>query len=1069
MNLLNSLSLFLIACLLCCFSTTAEASNCNNIDLIPTTLPQVDTLSGGFSLTSGSASASPGQLICLGITTTGFDSLVAMQFSMAWDTSVIQYAFHNVNTAELPDPNNFGANALPAGEMAVSWNASQVSDSLNNPWGSVPDGTELFEVCFTIVGDVGDSTPFTFENSPLGIEIISESSGGMDIGICNPTNGMVTVIEAIELANEAIQDVNCATVGQGSIDITYTGGTEPYEFEWSGPNMFEETTEDISDLEAGTYYVTMTDNSFVPQIILDTFEVVGNFAVSIADAGPDTVLNCYNNSFVELFGSANPPDAGDLFYEWYTDDGNIESGEFTLTPDIDSAGTFYLVVTNFVSNCKDTAQVVVLDNSALPVADAGMNDELNCFQSMINLDGTNSLQGAEVEYSWTTLDGNILNGDSTLTPLIDMPGLYELVVFDGESGCSNSSTVTITQDGDLPTAVAGEDTTLTCLVMQITLDGIGSSTGNNFSYQWTTDNGGPILDPTTLNPTIADPGTYFLIVTDDVNSCSDTSMVVVAESELPPLTIAGEDRILSCDVFVVSLDGTSSAQGPNYEYLWTTADGNFFDGDVTSQTPAVDGCGTYTLMVTNTEDGCTNTATVEVTCDTLSPEVNFAPAPIITCVDTEVTLDGSASSAGANFIYTWNSNLGNIVSGNGTNTISVDVSAVYGLLVEDTINGCLALETIFVASDTDDPTAEAGDPMAIECGEPLSLNGTGSTIGDTISYVWTTSNGNILMDGNEATLMPTVDVGGEYFVFVTNSVNGCIGKDSVLIDGGVALESSAPELADSLICGTETLIIANLPFAASGSWTSNDPNDFFENPMTDTTMVLDLTPGLHTFTWTLSTPECPDYDSATIDVFVEGTPEAEDDEFDLSGYETSHVIDLLENDDTTVVSDWILELITLPDAGTLTESGTGFADFSFPEGYFGTTSFNYALCNQNCPDQCDTAMVRLDISEPLDTITTIPNGITPNGDGLNDEFIIPELKLTPELYPDNEFIVFNRWGDIVYQAKPYNNDWRGEGNNGKDLSAGTYYFVIRLDVGQGKGYKFSILNFSIIKNTLYAV
>ncbi|MFT4665332.1 MAG: gliding motility-associated-like protein [Polaribacter sp.] len=1053
MNLLNSLSLFLIACLLCCFSATANAtvSDCTDPTPIPTILPQ--TLTGGFSLTAGSASAAPGQLYCVAVTCTGFDSLVAIQFSMVWDTAVIQYAYHNVLLG-MPDPVNFGANALPSGQMPISWNASQISDPANGiyPWESVPDGTELYEVCFTVVGEVGESSPFSFEGAPINIEVISANSDGMDIGICNPINGMITVIEAIELANETISNINCASVDQGSIDIDYTGGTPPYEYLWDGPNMFFADTEDISNLEEGIYYVTMTDNSLVSQIILDTFEVAGNFAVAIADAGVDTVLNCYNNALIELDGSIDPDDS-DSFYEWYTNDGNFVTSPLTLSPDIDQAGTYYLVATNIFSNCADTAEVVVLDNSSLPAADAGMNDELNCFQSMINLNGTNSAQGDNVEYSWTTLDGNILNGDNTQTPLIDMPGVYELVIFDGETGCSNSSTVNIIQDSALPMAVAGEDTTLTCLVMQITLDGTDSSSGSDFSYNWTTDDGGDILNPTTLMPTITDPGTYFLIVTDDVNTCSDTSIVVVSESELPPSVDAGDELTLSCDLFAAQLDGTNTVQGTNYEYLWTTTNGNIFDEE-TTLTPTVDDCGVYTLQVTNTADGCTSIATVEVFCDTLTPDVNFGPAPIITCIETEVGIDGSASSTGPDYIYTWNSALGNIVSGNGTTAITVDVSANYGLLIQDTTNGCIALSSIFVVANTAPPIAEAGDPVTIECGDPVPLNGTGTTIGDTISYFWTTSNGNILMDGNEGTLMPIVDVGGEYYIFVTNNVNGCTAEDFVLIDGGIALETSAPELSDATICGTELLITANLPLASSGVWTSNNPVDFFENPMTDTTMVFDLEPGLHAFTWTLSTVECPDYDSESIEVYVEGMPDAIEDEFDLSGYITDHVIDVLENDDTSAVSGWTLELVNTPDAGLLSDAGTGLLDFSFLEGYFGSTSFDYALCNENCPDQCDTTAVILNISEPLDTITTIPNGITPNGDGLNDEFIIPEIKLNPELYPDNEFIVFNRWGDIVYQAKPYNNDWTGTATGGgKDLPAGTYYFVIRLDIGKGEGYK----------------
>ena len=77
------------------------------------------------------------------------------------------------------------------------------------------------------------------------------------------------------------------------------------------------------------------------------------------------------------------------------------------------------------------------------------------------------------------------------------------------------------------------------------------------------------------------------------------------------------------------------------------------------------------------------------------------------------------------------------------------------------------------------------------------------------------------------------------------------------------------------------------------------------------------------------------------------------------------------------------------------------------------------------------------------------NGITPNGDGVNETFIFPQLEYKPEQYPDRELIIFNRWGDIVYQAKPYLNDWRGQNNNGQPLPSSTYYYVLRLDIGEG--------------------
>ena len=71
-----------------------------------------------------------------------------------------------------------------------------------------------------------------------------------------------------------------------------------------------------------------------------------------------------------------------------------------------------------------------------------------------------------------------------------------------------------------------------------------------------------------------------------------------------------------------------------------------------------------------------------------------------------------------------------------------------------------------------------------------------------------------------------------------------------------------------------------------------------------------------------------------------------------------------------------------------------------------------------------------------------PNGISPNGDGKNEKFIIGGL----EKYPGSALYIFNRWGGQVYQSKDYRNDWTGAG-----LSEGTYYYV--LEVKQPDGIK----------------
>jgi gliding motility-associated-like protein len=86
----------------------------------------------------------------------------------------------------------------------------------------------------------------------------------------------------------------------------------------------------------------------------------------------------------------------------------------------------------------------------------------------------------------------------------------------------------------------------------------------------------------------------------------------------------------------------------------------------------------------------------------------------------------------------------------------------------------------------------------------------------------------------------------------------------------------------------------------------------------------------------------------------------------------------------------------------------------------------------------DTAYVTIIVKD--ETNIFIPNAITPNGDGMNDVWVIRELVT----FPDNEVIILNRWGDQVFSASPYRNDFDGT-YNGKELPAGTYYYIIKLD------------------------
>ena len=69
-----------------------------------------------------------------------------------------------------------------------------------------------------------------------------------------------------------------------------------------------------------------------------------------------------------------------------------------------------------------------------------------------------------------------------------------------------------------------------------------------------------------------------------------------------------------------------------------------------------------------------------------------------------------------------------------------------------------------------------------------------------------------------------------------------------------------------------------------------------------------------------------------------------------------------------------------------------------------------------------------------------PDGISPNGDGKNDVWIIDFI----EQFPNNVVEIYNRWGELLFHADGYQQDWDGT-YNGKDLPIGTYYYVIELN------------------------
>lgn len=84
----------------------------------------------------------------------------------------------------------------------------------------------------------------------------------------------------------------------------------------------------------------------------------------------------------------------------------------------------------------------------------------------------------------------------------------------------------------------------------------------------------------------------------------------------------------------------------------------------------------------------------------------------------------------------------------------------------------------------------------------------------------------------------------------------------------------------------------------------------------------------------------------------------------------------------------------------------------------------------------NTSLRLLNKQQGEDSTFTIYNFVTANGDGKNDYFFIKDLSAL-QAY---ELLIFNRYGNVVYQTKDYHNDW-----DGKNLESGTYFYKLKYD------------------------
>ncbi|MBC7776840.1 MAG: HYR domain-containing protein [Phycisphaerae bacterium] len=423
-------------------------------------------------------------------------------------------------------------------------------------------------------------------------------------------------------------------------------------------------------------------------------------------------------------------------------------GQTTQTAINLTAGTYTVSVTSAGGGSPATASTTLTQPSVMTLSTSVMGS-VTCITSAT---ATATAGGGTPGYTYLWSDGQT---DKTAT--FDQTGTYTIIATDA-NGCTKASSAIITGNTILPIANAGPSGVITCTTPQLQLNGAGSSTGGNITYLWTASNGGNIVSgSTTLTPTVNACGTYAIKVTNTTNGCTATASTTVTCNTAPPNASASGGTI-TCATPDVMLMGNSTTPGATFR--WTGP--GITPGNQDQQKPVVNVTGTYTLTVTDPDNGCTKTATATVTGDTAAPTALGSVSGSLTCLVTSVQLNLTTNAPNPIFGWTGPNNF----SSNIANP-SVSIPGNYFGTVTNTINGCKGFDTITVQQNITPPAASASVSGQLNCiNDTIQLLGN-SPLAPNVTYSWTGQNFSSNLQN------PLTDTAGTYTLTVKGNVNGC--------------------------------------------------------------------------------------------------------------------------------------------------------------------------------------------------------------------------------------------------------------------------------------------------------
>jgi gliding motility-associated-like protein len=865
-----------------------------------------------------------------------------------------------------------------------------------------------------------------------------------------------TVFIAISSSNTPlvlldVDSVICNGNADGQAILTISGGSTPYTVAWSTGSAANPA---LTGLAAGNYAVSVTDNAGCVSAQVFTIDEPDQLGLSLNNTQLPNCAAVCNGALTAI------PSGGALPYSYAWSPG----GATTDTLGSLCAGTYSVTVTD-QRGCSVT-QTTILNNNPTPfsVTNVVTSPACNMCDGVIDITLTGGM--APFTYAWN-------NG--SITEDIDSvcAGLYQVNITDSV-GCAQTVSLPVSNSAGITgeTIVSTNESCFGSCDGTATVTPIGGTPG--YSYQWLFNG------DTTNNQTNLCAGTYYLQISDTVGCIRTSEIEILSPSQM---IVVPSIVSPSCGNSDGSITLNVSGGTGTLSYAWTPA----FPGNTNAATnlPA----GIYVIDITDSSPTpCTQSFTVNLS--------NIS-GPAVVVLDTNVSCKGLCD--GSITLNITNTNPTTVFwnTGSGANPLVNLCPGNYTATITDNVLGCLtAIAVTITEPDTlNFSLVNSVDPL---CNGICTGAITSIPSGGTLPYTFNWSP----VTGSTGSLINLC--ANSYTVTVTDA-NGCMSTQNTtlveptdIVTTGITTNASCSSVATGSIDitatgGTPNSAAPAYTYQWSGGSTSTTEDLTSILFGSYTVVVTDANSCTDTTTYNVSALDTvisnagPDLTFCVIgDVILDGSAS-----FINNGTITYQWLNVpasgtVGTDDSLLVSpvagtfsyqlivsnslgcsdtDTVMMIgnpLPLASAGPDVEIvyGQSASIGGSPTNPIGTTlSWLPAagLSGSTIPNPVSSNTVTTTYTVTvIDTATgcvsrdsvlftvlpqvIIPNGISPNGDLKNDTWIIDAIYK----FPNNEVEIYNRWGELLYSKKAYDNSWGGT-YNGKPLPIGTYYYVVKLN------------------------